>query len=86
MYLVYFSEDSALQYLDGTPQRCAGAALMSHLSHHAAFSGDLLEAVQLPKRAHQRLLHIHVDALPHGTDGNGGVRVVRCRNRESLYA
>ena len=70
------AEDAALDHFRAAAHRIEGRTLVAHLDDHAVLLGRLVEVVEFPERAHERLLHVHVDALLHRADRDGSVDVV----------
>ena len=86
MHFLHLAKNSALEHLRATAHRIERRTLVAHLHDHAVFLGRLVEVVELPQRAHQRLLHIDMDTLLHCLDGDGRMDVVGRRNRHRINA
>ena len=78
------AEDAALDDLDVAAETVAAGALVAHLRDHVVGLRGVEELVRLPDGAHERLLHVHVDAHLHRADGDGGVHVVGRRDGHRL--
>ena len=71
-----FAEDAALEYLDVAALSVGAVAVVAHLRDYAASLRNLAEPLGLEEGAHERLLHVDVQAALHGGYGGGGVHVV----------
>ena len=75
--LRHVAEDAALDDLRAAAHRVERGALVAHLRDDAHLAGGTVEVVEFPERAHERLLHVDVDAELHRLDRDGRVDVVR---------
>ena len=84
--LLRVSEDAALQHLRAATHRGEGGPLVAHLHDHVVVLRRAVEVVELPEGAHERLLHVDVDALLHRADRHRGVDVVGRGDRHRVDA
>ena len=78
------AEDAAHEDLDRAALAVRAVAVVAHLRDDAARPRDVAEALGLPPRAHERLLHVDVAAALHRGDRAGGVHVVGRRDDDRV--
>ena len=86
VHFLHVAENAAAHDLHAAPHAGHRGSLVAHLRHHAIGLRRVVEVLRLPERAHERLLHIAVDAHLHRADRNRRVHVVGRRNGHCLDA
>ena len=86
VHLGDIADDAALQDLRAAAHGVERAALVAHLHDDAVVLRRLVEVLELPQGADERLLHVDVDALLHRADRDRTVNVVGRRDRHRLDA